>query len=146
MSGLSGQDLAELDALVAAYAAAVDARDWVTLGGLFTEDAVLLTPDPPRSLDPVLEAAGRIAIVATVQQVAAFAGTEHLVTRSEWSGSGDEATGRTTGEAHHHVDGPDPHSWVWHVSYVDDCVRTEAGWRIARRALAVRQIEKRRAG
>jgi ketosteroid isomerase-like protein len=146
VNDLGSHDQAALDDLVAAYASAVDRRDWERLATVFTEDAVLLTPDPPRSSEPVLEAVGRAAIVATVRQVEAFVSTEHLVTASEWTGTAEEAVGRTTGEAHHRVEGPQPHSWVWHVSYLDDCVRTDEGWRIARRALTVDQIEKRRAG
>ncbi|MFL6022854.1 MAG: nuclear transport factor 2 family protein [Marmoricola sp.] len=143
MIELGPEDTAELDDLVRAYAAAVDHRDWVALGELFTDDAALVTPDPPRSLAPVLESRGREAIVALVSQVAAFAGTTHVVATSEWQISGSGASGRTTGEAHHHVDGPEPHSWVWDVEYRDRCVRTANGWRIAFRALSVPRIEKR---
>jgi hypothetical protein len=130
------------DDLVAAYAAAVDARDWVALAGLFVDGAVLVTPDPPRSLEPVLESRGRDEIVATVRKVEAFAGTHHLVESSEWQVDGAVAHGITTGEARHHVDGPEPHSWVWYVEYRDECIRTGSGWRFETRALTVRRIEK----
>jgi hypothetical protein len=128
--------------LVAAYAAAVDARNWAVLADLFVEGGVLVTPDPPRSLEPVVESRGREAIVATVRKVEAFASTDHLVESSQWQVDDAAATGFTTGEARHHVDGPEPHSWVWYVEYRDDCIRTEAGWRFATRALTVRRIEK----
>ncbi|MFL6107987.1 MAG: nuclear transport factor 2 family protein [Marmoricola sp.] len=144
MTELSEQDLAELDALVSAYAAAVDARDWAALGDLFTEDAALVTPDPPRSLEPVLGWRGRAEIVAAVSEVAAFASTSHVVVSSEWEPSGSGALGRTTGEAHHRVEGPDPHSWVWDVLYQDRCVRTGDGWKLSVRALTVLKIEKLR--
>jgi ketosteroid isomerase-like protein len=143
VSELSTQDRAALDALVAAYAAAVDARDWVALGDLFTDDAALVTPDPPRSLQPVVGSRGRAAIVALVAKVADFVSTSHVVASSEWEASGSGAFGRTTGEAHHHVDGPEPHSWIWDVEYRDRCVRTEQGWRLAVRTLTVLRIEKR---
>lgn len=146
MNDLSAQDLVELDALVRAYAAAVDARDWAGLGDLFTEDATLLTPDPPRSFAPVTETRGRQEIVALVATVGDFAGTAHVVAGSEWEASGTGARGRTTGQAHHHVDGPEPHSWVWDVEYRDRCERTENGWRIAVRALTVLTIERRSRG
>lgn len=129
--------------LVTAYAVAVDARDWAALADLFVEDAVLLTPDPPRSLEPVVASRGRDAIVATVQQVAAFAATEHRVQPGTWQLDGATASGSTTGEAHHHVDAPQPHTWVWYVEYRDACVRTGTGWRFATRALTLHRIEKR---
>ena len=129
--------------LAAAYAAAVDARDWAALADLFVEDAVLVTPDPPRSLDPVVESRGREQIVATIRRVEAFAATEHRVGSTDWEGDDATATGRTTGEAHHHVDGAEPHSWVWYVEYRDEVVRTGAGWRFTTRALTVSRIEKR---
>ena len=130
------------DDLVAAYAAAVDARDWVALAGLFVDGAVLVTPDPPRSLEPVLESRGRDEIVATVRKVEAFASTDHLVESSQWQVDDAAATGFTTGEARHHVDGPEPHSWVWYVEYRDEFIRTGSGWRFETRALTVRRIEK----
>lgn len=128
--------------LVAAYAAAVDARDWAALADLFVEDGVLLTPDPPRSLEPVVASRGWEEIVSTVRKVEAFASTEHRVESSEWRVEDAAAVGFTTGEAHHHVDGPEPHSWVWYVEYRDECIRTGTGWRFATRALTVRRIEK----
>jgi hypothetical protein len=141
---LAPEDLSALDDLVLDYAGAVDARDWVVLAELFTEDAELVTPDPPHSLAPVVTSLGRAAIVATVRQVASFSSTSHVVIGSTWTATAAGASGETTGEAHHHVaDVPDPHAWVWHVAYHDDCVRTDGGWRIARRALTVRRIEKR---
>ena len=143
---LTDDDRAALDQLVAAYAAAVDARDWDALADLFTEDAVLVTPDPPRSLEPVVGARGRAEIVDVVAKVGAFASTSHVVATSAWEPSASGAAGRTTSEAHHHVDGPEPHSWVWEVEYRDRCVRTEHGWRLHVRTLTVLRIEKRSGG
>ncbi|WP_183407134.1 nuclear transport factor 2 family protein [Nocardioides marmorisolisilvae] len=128
--------------LVTAYAAAVDARDWVALADLFVEDGALITPDPPRSLEPVIASIGRDAIVATVRKVEGFAGTDHVVDSTHWQVDGSAASGLTIGQAHHHVDGPEPHSWVWYVEYRDDAVRTEAGWRFATRRLTLARIEK----
>ena len=132
--------------LVTAYARAVDGRDWTALADLFTEEAVLVTPDPPRSLDPVLEARGRTAILAAVSKVSTFDRTEHVVTSTTWDVDGDVASGTTTGEAHHVVLGADPHAWVWQVEYADEAVQVAGGWRFARRALTVRAIEKRPVG
>lgn len=144
MTELTPEDLSALDALVLDYAAAVDDRDWAELASLFTEDAELITPDPPRSLEPVTTSRGLQEIVATARQVASFASTSHVVEASTWRATAAGAHGTTTGEAHHHVaDVPDPHAWVWHVEYRDECVRAGDGWRLARRALTVRSIEKR---
>lgn len=140
---LTSEDRLELVGLVSAYAAAVDGRDWEALGTLFVDEAVLVTPDPPRSLAPVVESHGREAILATIGAVASFACTLHHLTGSTWSTLGEYALGRTTGTAHHVEAGAQPRSWVWHVVYADAFTRTDLGWRIARRELTVRMIEAR---
>ncbi|MFL6157140.1 MAG: nuclear transport factor 2 family protein [Marmoricola sp.] len=141
--GLGAADRWDLTDLVSTYAAAVDGRDWEALGALFTARAVLVTPDPPRSLTPVTESRGRDAIVATVSAVGSFACTVHHVTGSTWSVAGDAVLGRTTGVAHHVEVGPSPRSWAWHVVYADAFVPTDLGWRFERRELTVRMIEER---
>jgi ketosteroid isomerase-like protein len=138
----------ELAELVSAYAASVDSRDWDRLGALFADDAVLISPDVPRSMKPVLEARGRPAVLEAVQQLSAFACTFHHVTGTFWTDDGEHgARGRTTTIAHH-VEHPQPgsdetRSWVWHATYEDRCTRTEAGWQFTRRALTVQMIEAR---
>jgi hypothetical protein len=134
----------ELDQLASAYAAAVDGRDWSALAELFAPDAVLATADPPRSLEPVIAVAGRRQIIETVKSLTTFARTFHHVTGSVWTPTGpDNAIGRTTSIAHHVEDGPETHSWVWHVIYQDISVRTDSGWLFARRELTIAMIEKR---
>jgi hypothetical protein len=145
---LDGFARMELADLAARYAAAVDSREWERLAALFTADAVLIGPDVPRSLAPVLDSRGREAIVATMHQLTAFASTFHHVTGSYWTANGrNGALGRTTTIAHH-VEAPPPgteetRSWVWHVVYEDRCTRTEAGWQFERRALTVKMVEAR---
>src|SRR5690606_32219407 len=51
---LSTGDRVELADLVARYALHVDRRDLAALAGLFTDDAVLVLPDPPERMGPVL--------------------------------------------------------------------------------------------
>lgn len=144
MSGLSPADHTPLTQLVASYAGAVDGRDWTGVAGLFAPDAVLVMPDPPRSLAPVLEACGRDAIAAAMSQLSAFARTFHHVTGSVWVPDGlDHVVGRTTSEAHHVEDTAEPRSWVWHVVYQDRCVRDGRGWLFERRELTVALIEAR---
>jgi ketosteroid isomerase-like protein len=137
------QDQLDLANLVASYAAAVDSRDWEALGTLFVDDAVLVTPDPPRSMTPVIESHGRDEIIAMVSKVAPFLCTMHHLTGSVWTDAGDLVLGRTTGIAHHVENSVQPRSWAWHVVYADAFVRSDAGWRIARRELTVRMIEAR---
>ena len=148
---MTPEDQQALTGLVAGYAAAVDRRDWTALAALFTSDAVLVTPDPPRSLGPTTTSRGPEAIVATVRAVESFACTLHHLTGTVWSGGAGEASGRTSGRtsgrstavAHHVEDGAEPRSWVWHLEYADTCVRGEGGWRFARRELTLRMIELR---
>ena len=147
---LSTSDRLELAQLTAYYAAAADGRDWEALGRLFVADAVLVTADPPRSLRPVVEIVGSEAIVATVQQLSTFARTFHHLTGSYWTPDGSSgAFGRTTCTAHH-VENPDAsgqsRSFVWHVIYADRAVRTDLGWRLARRELTVAMVETRPVG
>jgi hypothetical protein len=146
-AGLSASDRLDLVELTARYAAAVDERDWAALAELFTPDAVLVAPDPPRSLLPVIESVGRDEIVAKVQPLSGFDRTFHHVTGTTWeSDAAGAAVGRTTTVAHH-VEGHGTdglHSWAWHVIYADRCVRGAAGWLFERRALTLTMIEDRR--
>ncbi|MCW2786986.1 MAG: nuclear transport factor 2 family protein [Marmoricola sp.] len=144
---LSTADRLDLAQLTSLYAAAVDGRDWDALGTLFVADAVLVTADPPRSLHPGLEASGIDAIVAAARQLTAYARTFHHLTGSFWTPDGPSvALGRTTCAAHH-VEAPDTsarsRSFVWHVIYADQAVRTDLGWRFARRELTVAMVEAR---
>lgn len=146
--GLSLADRIALADLVAAYAAAVDTRDWDGVAALFLPDGELISPDPPRSLMPVTSARGSAAIVAAMQQLSYFACTFHHVTGSVFRASGPtSATGRTTAVAHHvearHVEAGPARSWAWHVIYTDEFTKSGDRWRFARRALTVAMIESR---
>lgn len=143
MSDLSPADRQDLHELTARYAAGADQRDWAGVAGLFLPDGVLVTPDPPRSMEPVLERVGRDAVREAVSRLQRFARTVHHQTGSVWAVDGDGATGRTTAVAHHVEEGPEPRTWVWHLVYDDRCVRTAEGWRFARRALTLVLVESR---
>lgn len=141
LSNAQRLDLAEL---AVTYAVAVDERDWDRLGSLFTAEAVLVSPDPPRALMPVQEASGRDAIVAAVRQLDGFARTVHHVTGSVWKrGEGDLALGRTTAVAHHVEDAEPTRSFVWHLIYSDRARWAASGWLFERRELTVAMIETR---
>lgn len=121
----------------------MDGRDWDAVAELFVADGVLVMPDPPRSLEPVVEASGAASIRSATARLTGFTRTFHHVTGCVWRSEGTVALGRTTSVAHHVEDGVEPRSWTWHVVYQDRCVRTPAGWRFARRELTVVMIEAR---
>ncbi|GAB2888117.1 nuclear transport factor 2 family protein [Nocardioides pacificus] len=145
MSALSVEDRLDLVDLVHRYAARVDDRDAAGVGALFTDDGVLASPAPPRSLDPVHESVGPDGVAATMGQLAAIPLTVHTIVGHVVDAlSADEATGRTTCVAHHVTerDGR-PVDLVWHVRYLDAYRRTASGWRFARRDLHVDVVESR---
>lgn len=126
----------ELSQLVHGYAARVDDRQPVA--ELFTEDGVLVAPDPPDVLDPVREHQGRPAIAAATS---ALPPTFHAVVGEVYSVDGDRATGRVACVAHHVVD---PRTdLVWHLRYADTYRREDGAWRFARRELSIDLIESR---
>jgi ketosteroid isomerase-like protein len=132
-------DRVELLDLVHRYAAEVDARNLDAVAALFTPDGVLVTPDPPKVLDPVHEARGREAITAQLHSLDAIPRTFHAVVGSVFE---DNSTGRVACVAHHLL--PDGKTdLVWHVRYADSYQRTDDGWRIASRRLHIDVIETR---
>ncbi|MBJ7358520.1 nuclear transport factor 2 family protein [Nocardioides sp.] len=122
--------------LALAYAAYVDAADVDGLIGLFTPDCVLVVPDPPTRLDPVVEHRGAAGVRAALAPLASFASTRHEVGSAEVDGS----AGVVLGTAHHVLeDGTDLR---WEVRYDDEYRRHGDGWLIARRAVTALSIER----
>ena len=118
------------------YAASVDAADVDGLLALFTPDCVLVVPDPPAHLDPVVEHHGPEGVRAALAPLAGFASTRHEVEHVEVDGT----AGRVTGTAHHFLaDGTDLR---WQVRYDDEYRDAGDGWRIARRAVTALVIER----
>ena len=76
---LSAADRAALSDLVHRYAAGVDDRQFDSVVELFTEDAELILPDPPTTLEPVHRHRGRAEISAAIAAVAAIIRTEHAI-------------------------------------------------------------------
>jgi SnoaL-like domain len=141
-------DRCALADLVHRYAAAVDDRRFDDAAALFTEDAELVVPDPPRSLDPVTHHRGLPAIRAAVAAVAAVDRTEHAIVGEVYTASGpDRARGRITCVAHHWsrdtADAP-VGDLVWHLRYDDRYVRTGQEWLFSVRTLTINAIETRR--
>jgi len=121
------------------YATCVDASDVDGLLGLFTPDCVLVVPDPPDHLDPVVEHHGPDGVRAALAPLAGFASTRHEVASVEVDGT----VGVVTGTAHHLLeDGTDLR---WQVRYDDEYRPDGDGWLIARRAVTALAIEKVRA-
>ncbi len=131
----------ELSQLVSRYAAAVDQTKFGVAAALFTADAELVLPEPPRAYGPIRSIVGRPAISEGLSQVRHFDVTFHAIVGEVFTPSGDVAAiGRVSCVAHHVRDGRD---WVWHLHYDDRyrCVGHE--WKIEYRALTVDFIDER---
>lgn len=128
---------AELSDLVHRYAARVDDRDFAGAAALFTEDGVLVRPEPPDVLAPVAELVGRGAIEQGLRALESVPLTVHAVVGEVYDGT----SGRVVCVAHHLVDPTT--DLVWHLRYRDDYAEVEGAWLIARRALSIDLIETR---
>ena len=126
----------ELSQLVHRYALAVDSGQSVV--PLFTDDGVLVVPDPPEVLDPVIVHAGADAIAAAT---AGLPPTFHAIVGEVYSSGEDGPCGRIACVAHHVLDGKT--DLVWHLRYLDHYRQVEGSWRIARRELSIDLIETR---
>lgn len=124
--------MTEAEDLSRRYAAAVDARDWDAGAALFTEDGVLVVPDPPRHLGPVHASHGRSEIRTALAELEATDRTRHQVL-------GVEPDGRVACVAHHVLG---ERCIDWHLHYVD----TYDGGLISRRELHIDRIETHPAG
>ena len=122
----------ELSQLVHRYAARVD--DGLGVGDLFTPDGVLVVPDPPDVLDPVVEHVGRDAIQAATTGLPR---TFHAIVGEVYDGD----RGRIACVAHHVVD--PTADLVWHLRYADTYAQVEGSWLLARRELFLDLIETR---
>jgi hypothetical protein len=126
----------ELSQLVQTYAARIDDRQ--PIGELFTTDAVLLAPDPPDVLDPVVEHVGREAIVAATSGLPP---TFHEIVGQVLTIDGTRGHGRIACVAHHVVD--ERTDLVWHLRYADSYRQVDGTWLFVRRELSIDLIETR---
>ncbi len=142
-------DRSVLADLVHRYAAAVDDRHFDDAVDLFADDAELVVPDPPRSLEAVTRHVGHQAIRDAVAAVAVVHRTEHAIVGEVYTASGpDQARGRITCVAHHwsraNQQGDEKvGDLVWHLRYDDEYVRTGQKWLFSRRTLTINAIETR---
>lgn len=134
-------DRAGIDDAINAYSHALDQRDWSILPEAFTPDAEIVLIDREKGLDP------RSLVELLSGNDATRLGGQHLV-----------------GKTRHRIDGDSAHAvtealWTTLQTteeegtfllirgtgiYVDDLVRGEDGWRIARRELALKSITRDR--
>lgn len=143
---LGVEDRLALTDLVHRYAARVDDLDEAGVAALFTEDGVLISPDPPRRLEPVVEHAGRAAVERAMAPLHTLDATLHSIVGVVLDAGEhpDTATGRIACLAHHVSRRDDvPRDIVWAVTYRDTYTRTADGWRFARRAASATWVEVR---
>jgi SnoaL-like domain len=135
-----------LDDLVASYALAVDRREFDLLGELFTDDAELLLPDPPHSLEPVHTHRGRAEIVAAMSALAGVPRTLHLLGGQVYRpGPGpDTVSGELAGSAQHLlITDTGASDLVWQLRYTDVYRSAGERWLISHRSLSIQWIEIR---
>lgn len=140
---LTPDDRLALDDLAHRYALLVDQRAFTAVGNLFAPEALLVLPDPPARLEPVLEVQGRAAVVAALGRLTGFDATFHAVVGRIADEAGpDRATGRVACEAHHVSSGEDGRArdLTWYLHYDDEYARVDGRWLIARRSLTVEAI------
>jgi ketosteroid isomerase-like protein len=116
--------------LVTRYACAVDRRDFETVGACFTPDA---ETDYTYFAGPIAEVLEKIRA-----GVGGFAMTMHVLGNHLAEVRGDTASSETYAVCYHRRPGvPDGAQLVVAMRYLDELVRTSAGWRIRRRRATV---------
>ena len=124
-------DRAEIHDVIVRYGWAIDTKDWALLDTSFTADAFVdYSSNPGGKVGPYTEVRGWLEKV-----MAAFPVTQHLMLNVDISLDGDRARVRTMvtnpqGAATR--EGP-LHFFYVGGRYDDEFVRTETGWKIARR-------------
>jgi len=130
---LSTQEIAdriEIQDLLTRYSKAIDNKDWNLLDTCFTPDAHVDYVSSGGIAGSYPEAREWLSKALSV-----FPVTLHAISNSEIVLKGDKATGRTMVNNPMGFKNPDGSLhvftvWAW---YEDELVRTQAGWRIAKR-------------
>ena len=130
---LSLQDISdriEINDLLIRYTKAIDQKDWKLLDTVFTPDAEADYVSSGGIKGSYPEVRAWLA-----KALAIFPTTVHYVTNSEVTLAGDRATARTAVYNPMFFKNPDGslHHFAVGAWYVDELVRTKAGWRIAKR-------------
>ena len=137
MSELQGLlDKQEITELCYRYALALDGRDWSGLAGLFTPDANAFYLDKP-------PCHGYRAIEDTVREaLTPMTGSQHLISNVVVRLDGDQAESSCYLQAQHVKAGtPGGDNFIIAGRYDDKLVRTQDGWRIRERRLAMTWTE-----
>lgn len=106
-------------------------------------------PTPGGDGTPTVVRTGRAQLEQIPSGLARYTVTHHALFRAAYVVEGDRARGELSGVAHHLV-ADDPEGGgggtdtVWILRYVDDYVRADNGWLLARRALHRLGVEERR--
>jgi hypothetical protein len=140
-------DRPALSDVVQRYAARVDDRRFDSIAALFTDEAVLIVPEPPAVLEPIHEHRGTAAIVTAVSAVSSAIRTQHALVGEVYDDGPRSGTarGRIACVAHHwNQRGDEVVDAAWHLRYDDEYELTDSGWRISRRALTINAIDVRR--
>ena len=139
-------DRAMLSDLVHRYAARLDDRQFDSAAALFSDDAELVLPHPPATLEPVSRHRGSPAIGDALAAVATTLRTQHAIVGEVYDIGPRPGTarGRIVCIAHHWVEHADQiRNVVWHLRYDDEYQYVDLQWRIHRRVLTVDAIETR---
>lgn len=132
---VSHADRQDICDLLVRYATGIDRRDWVLFRTCFTDDCVADYGD-------IGVWHGAEAITAWMERSHAGCGhTMHRITNQQLSPNGDGVTARSYVDSI--VMGPDNESGVRAVGYYDDeIVRTDDGWRVARRRFTIVLLQR----
>lgn len=123
-------DRREIDDVLIAYCHAIDSHEWDALDAVFTPDAIIdyTVFGGPKGAYPAI----KLFLAEALPQ---FVYAQHIISTSRITLDGDRATGRTictNPVGVRMADGGVQHR-VYALWYIDELVRTDAGWRIASR-------------
>lgn len=122
-------DRLEIQDLLTSYCSAIDSREWDALDDIFTADAII-------DYTEAGGARGNLQDTKTYLDKALkpFSGMQHMLGLPMIKVAGDSATARTTLFNPMIINRDDnPHVFFVGMWYVDDLIRTKAGWRIQSR-------------
>lgn len=139
MSPNEATDQLELRQLGYRYARAADRRDYEAFRDVFTNDGRVAGYDGDVASDaPTFEMVGVDEICKGMQGLDQYDRTFHFVGNQLVEIDGDTATGETYCVAHHLYDHDGVQmNYTMFIRYQDHYRRTEQGWRVAERLLAL---------
>ena len=111
------------------YADSVDQLDYDRYASCFTDDVVVTGFTP----EPIVGLAAYMPWLRPARD--RFGRTQHLIGNIQVTLDGDQAHMRSYVQATHEIPGDPDHLLTLWAAYVDDLVRTPAGWKINRHHL-----------